>query len=159
VEIALKRYDNAISDLNQVIGLSDDEVNAYTLFQSYEAQAIAFTETNDLNAAEHSIRDAVKRLPTFRAALTDKLAIILYNSGRKEQAYTELKAAREAADWELLPASKAIFFRLGVIETELGDQSAARADLQHFLSVTSSFSNPETDLQRRQAIAELSKLK
>jgi len=159
VLMALGRYDETERDLEQVIALPDEDVNAYTLFQAYEAQAIAFSQTGQLEAAERLIRDAIRRLPTFRAALTDKLAIVLYNSGRKQEAYDELSSVRDSAKRELLPASKAVFFRLGMLELEMGEQAAATTDLQYFLNTTSTFSSTETDLQRRQAIAALNKLK
>jgi len=68
---------------------------------------------------------------------------------------TALNSVREQARHELLPASKSVFFRLGMLEAELGDIEAARRDLTEFLDLTNTFSDPESLGLRRQAISTL----
>ena len=153
--VAVGKYDNAINDANQIIRLPNEQANAFILFQGYEVGAIAYLQAGRTEEAEKVVREALVRLPIYRAALTDKLAIILYNQGKKQEALTALKSVREQARRELLPASKSVFFRLGMLEAELGDIEAARRDLTEFLDLTNTFSDPESLGLRRQAISTL----
>jgi protein O-mannosyl-transferase len=153
--IALGRTDDAIDDASQIIRLPNEQANAFTLFQGYEVGAIAYLQAGRTEEAEKVVREALARLPIYRAALTDKLAIILYNQGKKQEALTALKSVREQARRELLPASKSVFFRLGMLEAELGDIEAARRNLTEFLDLTNTFSDPESLGLRRQAISTL----
>ena len=155
--IALGRYDEAIDDTRKIIELPNEEANAYILYQAYETAAIAYTSSNRFGEAEKIVRDARERLPIYRAALTDKLAIILYNQGKKDDALNELNSVRDQARRELLPASKAVFLRLGVLEAEKGDTAAAKRDLQEFLSASATFTDSESINLRRQAVAALAR--
>ena len=157
--IARGRYDEAVADTEKVIKLPNEQANAYVLYQAYEAAAIAFSSSNRPGEAEKLVRSARDRLPIYRAALTDKLAIILYNQGKKHEALDELDSVREQARRELLPASKAVFLRLGVLETEAGDRVAAKRDLNEYLDLSTTFTDGESINLRREAAAALSRLR
>ena len=157
--IARGRYDEAVADTEKVIKLPNEQANAYVLYQAYEAAAIAFSSSNRPGEAEKLVRSARDRLPIYRAALTDKLAIILYNQGKKHEALDELDSVREQARRELLPASKAVFLRLGVLETEAGDRVAAVRDLNEYLDLSTTFTDGESINLRREAAAALSRLR
>ena len=154
--IALKRLDDAIKDLNTVITIPSEEINAYTLFQSYEALALAYEQSGRLGDAEIDLRDAIRRLPIYRAALTEKLAVVLYLQGKKPDALRELEGARGQARTELLPSSKLVIFRLGMLYAEFGKNVEAKNAFNEFLQQTS------TDLtlapEHTQAAAYLKKL-
>jgi len=121
------------------------------LFQTYEVLAIAYSQTGREADAERTIRAARDRLPIYRAALTDKLAIILYNQKKKEDALAELGSVRGQALAEMLPASKAVLFRMGALEAETGDNVSAKRDLELFLKLSATYSDPESTNLRRQA--------
>jgi tetratricopeptide (TPR) repeat protein len=157
--IALRRYDEAIESVNRIIQLPNEEANAYILYQGYEAAAIAYSSSGRLSDAETLLREARERLPIYRAVLTDKLAVVLYNEGKKDDALNQLNSVREQAKRELLPASKVVFFRLGVLESELSDTAAARRDLTEYLNDSSTYSDPESLNLRKQASATLGRLR
>ena len=139
--------------------MSPERINAYTLFQGYEALALALQGKQDLAGAEKLLLAARERLPIYRAALTEKLAVILYLQNRKPDALKELEGARAQARVEMLPASKGVFLRLGMLYAELGRTAEARASLQEFLQFTrNSKSKMEMD-DRRQAEELLKKLR
>jgi tetratricopeptide (TPR) repeat protein len=153
------RYDEAVAGLQKIVEMSPEKINAYTLFQGYEALALALQGKQDLAGAEKVLLAARERLPIYRAALTEKLAVILYLQNRKPEALKELEGAKAQARAEMLPASKGVFLRLGMLYAELGRRDEARASLQEFLQFTrNSKSKMEMD-DRRQAEELLKKLR
>jgi tetratricopeptide (TPR) repeat protein len=145
------RFDEAAGELKKIVEVSPERVNAYTLFQGYEALAIALQGKQDLAGAEKLLLQARKRLPIYRAALTEKLAVILYLQNRKPDALKELEGVKAQARVEMLAASKAVFLRLGMLYAELGRKDEARSSLQEFLQFTK---NTQSKLElddRRQA--------
>jgi hypothetical protein len=139
--IALNRLDDAIRDLNAVLVISAENINAYTLYQSYEAIALAYQQAGRLSEAENALREAIRRLPIYRAALTEKLAVVLYLQGRKPDVLRELEGARDQARVELLPGSKLVMFRLGMLYAEFGKNAEAKAAFKEFLDATSATGN------------------
>lgn len=130
------RYEEALPAFRKVIETDSSKINAYTLFQGYEALAISLQGKPDLPEAEKILRQARERLPIYRAALTDKLAIVIFLQYRAEDALKELEAVKGQARIEMLPASKAVFLRLGMVYDEMGRPAEARANLQEFLAWT-----------------------
>ncbi|MFN6964053.1 MAG: tetratricopeptide repeat protein [Pyrinomonadaceae bacterium] len=153
--LALGRPQEAIDAARSVIDADSRDLNLYSLFQAYEAEAIASSTLGRSDEAAASLRSARVRLPIYRAALTEKLAVILYSQGKKQEALAELEAARDAARVELIPASKQVFLRLGMLYAEMGRIEDARAAFQEFLSTTSDASGPSMAEMRRQAAAML----
>ncbi|MBK8150085.1 MAG: tetratricopeptide repeat protein [Acidobacteria bacterium] len=145
------QFEEAVWDLQTLTEMKSDKVNAYTLYQSYEALGVALQRKNDLVRAERVLREARKRLPIYQAALTEKIAVVLYLKNDKRSALTELESARNQARSELLPTSKSVFFRLGLLYTENGDSANARAAFQEFLKITGSITDREILAQRKQA--------
>lgn len=152
------RFEEAAGELRKIV-VSPDGINAYTLFQGYEALAIALQGKQDLSGAEKFLREARLRLPIYRAALTEKLAVILYLQNRKQDALKELEGAKAQARVEMLPASKAVFLRLGMLYHELGRPDEARVSLQEFLQFTRNAKNKMEMDDRRQAEELLKKLR
>jgi len=156
---ALNRFDEALADLESVVRMPPENLNAYTLYQSYETLALVLTQTgNPEKAAEH-LREARRRLPIYAAALTEKLAVVLYQKGEKEAALRELEAAREKARSELLPESKTVLLRLGMLYAELGKHAEAKAVLQEYLALTANFQDQISLADRRQAVNLLRNLR
>jgi tetratricopeptide (TPR) repeat protein len=150
--------DAAISDMKSVIEDHSNETDLYTIYQAYETLAIALEDKGNYLDAEKNLRDARTRLPMYRAALTEKLAVILYNENRKQDALRELENVKDAAVHELLPASKAVFFRLGLLYAEGGNKQAAYENLNIFLRQSVAAKDKETDNERQEATAALKQL-
>ncbi|MEO8574104.1 MAG: hypothetical protein ABI481_09045 [Pyrinomonadaceae bacterium] len=151
--------DDAIADLQTVISTDLNNIDAYTLYKAYEALAIAYQQKNTLDKAEAVLIEGRNRLPIYRAALTEKLAVILYQQNRKQDALKELEAMKGQARVELLPGSKAVFLRLGMLYAEMGRRDDARSHLQEYLRLTVTAWDKETPDGRKQATEILRQLK
>lgn len=79
--------------------------------------------------------------------------------GRKQKALNELVGVREQAGREMLGDSKAVYFRLGLLYAELGNNAEARRNFQDFLAATETNRSTAITAYRKQAAAALSKLK
>jgi tetratricopeptide (TPR) repeat protein len=149
--VAIKQYDRATQNLRAVINLPNERVNFYVLYQAYETLAIALVQQEKLDEAENRLREARNRLPMYAAALTEKLAIVLYQANKKADAVHELEAAKEQARKELLLESKSVFWRLGVLYAELGQKKEARSNFEEFLGLTAGIEQKQISQQRHQA--------
>lgn len=153
----LKRLEEAVWDLKTVTEMNNEESNAYTLYQTYEALAIAYSAQGKLDDAANILIESRKRLPIYHAALTEKLAIVYYQAGKKDLALAELENAKAQARAEMLPESKAVFLRLGILYAELGQNEKSRAVLQEYLKLTSSLQDKLSVANRKTAIELLNK--
>jgi len=93
---------------------------------AYENLALCLQKQNRHAEAEDVLRLARERLPHLGARITTNLAVILYQSGRKEQALAELEANRAAAARDNAIDAKRSLFLLGQLYTELGRAREAR---------------------------------
>lgn len=157
--IGTGKLDDGIRDLLAITSTDLNRVDAYTLYQAYEGLAIAYQQKKDLDKAAAVLIEGRKRLPIYRAALTDKLAVILYVGGRKQDALKELEGMKGQARAELLPASKAVFLHLGIIYEELERKAEAKASLQEYLNLTTTAWDKETPFGRKEAQDRLNKLR
>lgn len=149
--IALKRFAEAERDLDTVTSRQVAQVDPYTLYQAYERLAVSLTQQRKLNEAAGSIVEARGRLPQYAAALTEKLAVVLYLGGQKQEALDELNAVRVRGRTETLPESRLIFYRLGLLHAELKHFQEARQAFQEFLSLTQGMLTPDIVKARSQA--------
>lgn len=157
--LAVKQYANAEKDFTAALAMPEEKQEAYTLYQVYEALGVAYSEQRKFDAAIKNFTGARIKLPMYQAALTEKLAIVLYQAGRKDEALRELEAARVQARKELLPESKNVFLRLGMLYKERGDTVKAREALSEFLRQTASINEKNTLDARRQAAQLLESVK
>jgi tetratricopeptide (TPR) repeat protein len=154
-----RQYQDAERDLMAVIQDPPEKSEAYALYQTYEALGIVYSEQRNYDAAARNFVAARQALPIYSAALTVNLAIVLYQIGRKDEALRELESAKAQARKELLPESKSVFFRLGMLYAELGRRDEARAALREYLALTSSTTVKATLDERTQAGKLLESLK
>jgi tetratricopeptide (TPR) repeat protein len=157
--IAQNQPEEAVWDLQTVTEMPLEKVNAYTLYQSYEALATAFSQQNKPEKAVQFLTDARKRLPIYYAALTEKLAVVYYGQNRKDLALKELEGAKKQAKVELLPESKTVFLRLGMLYAEQGKNQEAKEALQEYLKSTTNLQDKFTQQDRKQAADILKQLK
>lgn len=156
--IKTKQFDEAIKDLKPLVELKEESINSYTLYQAYESLAAALQGKQDFTTAENYLRQSREILPIYRASLTEKLAVILYVQNRKSEALQELESVKTQAKTELLPTSKTVFLRLGMLYAEIGDKENAKSNLQEFINLTESMSDKLTQTNRQQASELLKKL-
>jgi tetratricopeptide (TPR) repeat protein len=152
------RFEEAERDLHEVTSKQVEQVSPYTMYQAYERLAVSFTQQHKLNEAAGSITEARGRLPQYQAALTEKLAVVFYQGGQKQEALKELNAVRAQGRTETLPESRTIFYRLGLLNVELGHPQDARDAFQEFLSLTQGMLTPDIEQARSQSKAALRKL-
>lgn len=157
--VALKQYDKAEQDLTAVLAMPEEKQEAYALYQTYEALGIVYSEQKKFDIAAQKLIEARTALPIYSAALTEKLAIIYYQSDKKSEALAELEKAQEQARRELLPESKSVFLRLGMLYSEQNRKEDARKALTEYLSLTTSFNDKPTLASRGQATKLLERLK
>ncbi|NNE66859.1 MAG: phospholipid carrier-dependent glycosyltransferase [Pyrinomonadaceae bacterium] len=151
--ISKGKFEEAIKDLKTVAEMPVVEIEAYELYQVYESLAISYVGNKEPEKAIEVLRKAIIRLPIYRAALTEKLAIVLYQSGEREKVRNELESVREQALREMLPESKHIFFRLGLVYLELGEKEKGIEALRTFLKLTANATG-KTTLEYRKAASE-----
>lgn len=150
-----KKLPEAERDLRDVITRQVAQVTPYPMYQAYEGLAVAFAQEGKLSEAADAIMEARDRLPQYKAALTEKLAVILYKGGQKERALNELNMVRAQGRSETLPESRLIFYRLGLLNAELGHREEARTAFQEFLSLTRGMLTPDIQQARAQSEAAL----
>lgn len=149
--LKLKQYQNAEADLIRAIRIAPEQSEAYAQYQAYEALGITYLEQRNFDAAISNFIDAREQLPIYLAALTVNLAIAQYQNGQKDGALRELEAARAKARVEMLPESKSVFLRLGMLYYEFGRKDDARNMLREYLILTESASDKATIAGRTQA--------
>ncbi len=154
----LQRFDEAVRDLRNVTAMPNENLDIYTLYQTYEALAIALAQQKKNDEAITYLNEARNRLPIYRAALTEKLAVIYYQTGKKEEALRELENAKAQAKIELLPESKTVFLRLGMLYAERGEREKSRAVLQEHLEITAPLKDKNTIEDRKQTLNLLKQL-
>jgi tetratricopeptide (TPR) repeat protein len=144
IAIAHRRFADAERDLVQLLDPARQVADAYTLYQGYEALAVARERTRQLAGAAEALRHGRRRLPIYAAALTEKLAVILYLQGDRPAALAELEAHREGALSETLPESRQVLYRIGLLYAEAGRKQEARRAFEEFLRATENLADPST---------------
>lgn len=156
--LAANQYANAERDLTAALAMPKDRQEAYATYQAYEALGIVYSEQRRFDDAIRLFRNSRAELPIYSAALTEKLAIVLYQAGQKAEALSELESAQTQARRELLPESKNVFFRLGMLYGETGRKDEARSALDEYLRQSASLNHKNTLATRIQAAKMLETL-
>ncbi len=148
---SLKQYPEAEKDLIKALAMPIERQEAYAMYQVYESLGIAYVEQRKLDQAASIFRESRNSLPIYKAALTEKLAIVYYQGNLKAEALKELEGAQAQARQELLPESKGVFLRLGMLYQEAGRKDEARNALNEYLRLTASINDKNTLGYRAQA--------
>lgn len=150
-DVAMKqhRWDDAIADARRVLEKFPDH------FMAHERLAVALAGAGRLEDAAAAIRLARDLVPGRRAALTDKLAIALYQLGRRDEALTELEAVQDAAAREFGAGARLAIYRLATLYDEQGRRDDARRTLVRFLECSEGMTHAEVMAFRRKAAARL----
>jgi len=156
--LELKRFDEGEKDLRAITARPTAQVPSHVMYLAYEALAIAYERRGRMDEAARILEEARTRLPQYRAALTEKIAVILYQTGKRPEAYQQLESVRAEAAAETLPESRQVFYRLGLLAAELGRNAEARQALQEYLAHTKNATDPEFRETRAEAEAALRRL-
>lgn len=156
--IELKRFAEGEKDLRVITGKETGQVPSHLMYLAYEARAIGYERQGMMDEAARTLDEARTRLPQYKAALTEKIAVILYQTGKKPEAYAQLESVRAAAREETLPESRQVFYRIGLLAAELGKNGEARQALQEYLAQTKNAQDPEFKQARAEAEAALRRL-
>jgi tetratricopeptide (TPR) repeat protein len=143
-----KKFEEAERDLHQLTSVELEKVTPYTMYQAYEGLAVSYVKQRKLTEAAAVLVEARDRLPQYTAAFTVRLAVVLYQGGQKEEAFNQLNAARTNGRNDALPESRLIFYRLGLLNAELGHTQEARDAYNEFLSLTKDILSPDIQLAR-----------
>ncbi len=152
---AIKQYPEAERDLQAALATPKDQQDAYALYQVYESLGINYVEQKKFDLAIRNFLDARKDLPIYSAAITEKLAVAHYQAGNKNDSLRELESYVNQSRRELLPESKNVILRLGMLYVELGRKDEARGALNEFLRSTASFNDKNSLGYRNQAMRVL----
>lgn len=153
-----KKYAEAERDLQSALSMPPEKVSAYVLYQTYETLAVCYQQQQKLKEAFDVLGKGRSLLPQYSAALTEKISIVLYLANQKQQALSELEKYRAQARNELLPESRFVFYRLGLLYAEANRKAEARAAFQEYLSLTQGIQDEETKRTRAAVTNELNKL-
>lgn len=127
--------------------------------RSIQRRAVKLQNERKLDEAEAALREGRDRYPFARCAFTDNLAVVLYQTGRKDDALQELESARPLAENSWSPECTGALFHLGMLHAESGHSAAARMAFTSYLQRSEGASDPETQGQRRTAADALNRLK
>jgi protein O-mannosyl-transferase len=143
-----KKFEEAERDLHQLTSVEIEKVTPYTMYQAYEGLAVSYVKQRKLTEGAAALMEARERLPQYTAAVTVRLAVILYQGGQKQEALNQLNAAQTHGRTDALPESRLIFYRLGLLNAELGHTQEARDSYLEFLSLTKDILTPDIQLAR-----------
>jgi tetratricopeptide (TPR) repeat protein len=154
----LKKYDEAENYLNKALKFPEKDSETYAEYQIYEALAIVLTNKGNFAETEKKLIEARQIMPMYSAALTEKLAIVYYQQGKKNEALAALESVKDQARKELLPESKFVLLRLGMLYFEQNKKDEAKIILQEFLKATENLKGKNVAENRTQAMNFLKKL-
>lgn len=152
------KFEEAIFDIKTILETPNDKINAYTLYQAYELMTAVLIQQKRYGEAQKYLFEARKRLPIYYAALTEKLAVVMYQAGEKTSALRELESAKNQAKTEFLPESKSVLLRLGMLYAEFSRKQEARESLVEYLKLTNQMQDKISLGDRQQAINLLKQL-
>ena len=143
-EIAVRerRFAEAEADLLKVLAAQPDNPLAY------ERLAFAYQAQGRLADAEAALRKGREWIPYRRCAFGSNLAAILYQSGRKAEALSELEQARALTARDPSPACRGALVRLGTLYAETGRTADAVRVFAEYLRLSAPFDDPETRATR-----------
>lgn len=150
VLIDLGKFDEAEADMRTLMTLLPKPD-----FDAYDRLAKIHEQKSDLRGAESVLREAREKIPYRFCTLTDKLAIVLYQQGRKNEALYELEQARSRVDDEPTPTAAQMVYRLGMLYWETGEREKARDALQEYLDRSKQHTDAVTASYRANALAKL----
>jgi hypothetical protein len=156
--VELKRFDEGQRDLRAITSRGKEQIPSHVLYLAYEGLAVSFERQGKLEEAGRVLEEARAKLPQYRAALTEKLAVILYQTGKKQEAYDQLVGVYAQSKVETLPESRLVLYRIGLLSAELGKNNEARAALQEFLALTNNAQDEEFKQARAESEATLRRL-
>lgn len=148
IDLHEHRYEDATAAAQMALKLAPDD------YRGYERLAITYQKRGQLANAESTLRDAARKVPYRSAYFTDQLAVILYQQGRRDEALRELESVLPAAEAEVVPQARLVFFHLGMLYQEQQRTADARQMLEKFLRFTEGSGEP-TIVKTREQVQQI----
>lgn len=149
VNIKLGRHEEARRDLMEVYTIDNPQMR----YLACERLVMCEVAMGRPDEAERLLRETREALPMYWCKTTEKLAVVLYQQGKKDEALAELEGARGRVASEFGGPAKLVLLRLANLYTELGRTGDARVAVAEYLEQTRTIADPDTQAQRRQATA------
>jgi predicted negative regulator of RcsB-dependent stress response len=143
------RFDDAEQDLREVVKQEDQA------YLAYEALAVVHERRGQRPDAIEILKQGRQRIPYRKSSFTEKIAIVLYQMGQRDQALVELEQVRDEAKREFTPGAKNVLYRLGLLYAELGRPNDAQVALREYLAATDRATDRATRQQRQAAMRML----
>ncbi len=105
------------------------------------------------------LRLAREELPDYYCYFTDKIALLLREAGRREEAKKLLEAVRDRVAGEPWDASRLVLFNLGNLYLEEGRNDDARQALEEFAALCAECTEPKVQVARERALGLLRRLR
>jgi tetratricopeptide (TPR) repeat protein len=151
----LGRYAEAQRVLERIIALPDD-VASGTLSRSYERLAVCYDRLG--RDPEPLLRSGIARLSDARCALTEKLAVVLYQKGRKAEALAALEDVLPEARASRFSGEQMVYYRLGLLYQEQGRTAEARGMFLEYMAASEGMENKQTRAARAETQRRLRQL-
>ncbi len=123
---------------------------------AWELAAVSLDRQGRFAEAAALLREARTVIPTSYASLTANLAVMLQRQGQMEECERELLSAVEAARRERDSGAKKVFYFLGLVVQQRGDEASARVHFEEYLQQTGALRDEETLRLREQVRQRLS---
>lgn len=137
IALRLRNYRAAQQDLERVLAVFPDH------FGAYERLAMVYEGRRDLQRAVQVLREARDKIPARACTLTDKLAVVLVESGDRAAARRELESVVDTTDSSLDPYCALSLYHLALLDRDAGRPQRARELFQRFLTLTDSSLDPQ----------------
>lgn len=148
------RYDAAVADLMLVLASYPEHILANrNLATCYERMNRPDLALETLQRARSHPKNAYAR-----CALTEAVAVALYQNGRKGEALRELEAVRGDVRHELGADAPMVLYRLGHLYHEIHDTRRAIGAFEEFQLLTATFRDQATRARSAEAMMMLARL-
>ncbi|MCK6485982.1 MAG: tetratricopeptide repeat protein [Phycisphaerae bacterium] len=149
-----RRYEEAVADLKLVLASYPEHILANrNLATCYERLSRPDLALQTLQEARSHPKNAYAR-----CALTEAVAVALYQNGRKGEALRELEAVRGDVPHELGPDAPMVLYRLGHLYREINDNTRAVGAFEEYLLLTALSRDESTRARRAEAMMMLARL-
>jgi tetratricopeptide (TPR) repeat protein len=119
-----------------------------------QKRATALVQEKKLDEARTELLAARETFPFARCDFTDDLSVVLYLSGRKDEAIAELESVRPLTRTRTSPGCRKSLFHLGSLYLERGRSEDAAAALREYLALTEGYQDADT-VKNRQAASSI----
>jgi len=148
--VTKKEYQKAYKILTKLLK-NKINLDPYLYYQVIELYSILLVNTQNFIQAENILKESIQNYPFYKAALSEKLAVIYYMQNKKPKALLVLQNAEKEVKNETLFESKKVYFRLGQLYQELKQRQEATNAFAQFIYSTNGIQ--DNQIKQLRAIA------